>query len=107
MSSHSVRVAGDEYLGEHHIYRPHRAGLPPLGQETRHELGQLAGLDSPPTVGKVRAALERLRKLFRCYSAVRTVHGEIELQQARICIYREADLNRPTICIVHIYIPPY
>ena len=25
------RVA-DEYLGEHHVYRPHRAGLPPLGR---------------------------------------------------------------------------
>jgi teichoic acid transport system permease protein len=22
----------DEYLGEHHVYRPHRAGLPPLGR---------------------------------------------------------------------------
>ena len=48
---------------ERGLARAVAAGLPPLGQETRHELGQLAGLDSPPTVGKVRAALERLRKL--------------------------------------------
>jgi ABC-type polysaccharide/polyol phosphate export permease len=25
-----VTAAPDEYLGEHHVYRPHRAGLPPL-----------------------------------------------------------------------------
>lgn len=27
-----VTAAQDEYLGEHHVYRPHRAGLPPLGR---------------------------------------------------------------------------
>jgi teichoic acid transport system permease protein len=27
-----VTDAQDEYLGEHHVYRPHRAGLPPLGR---------------------------------------------------------------------------
>jgi hypothetical protein len=38
-------------------------GLPPLGQETRELLGGVKGVGSAPTVGKVRAALERLRKL--------------------------------------------
>jgi teichoic acid transport system permease protein len=28
----AVVQAEDEYLGEHHVYRPHRAGLPPLGR---------------------------------------------------------------------------
>jgi teichoic acid transport system permease protein len=27
-----VTAAQDDYLGEHHVYRPHRAGLPPLGR---------------------------------------------------------------------------
>lgn len=27
-----VTTAEDEYLGEHHVYRPHKAGLPPLGR---------------------------------------------------------------------------
>jgi teichoic acid transport system permease protein len=27
-----VTAAQDEYLGEHHVYRPHKAGLPPLGR---------------------------------------------------------------------------
>ena len=27
----AVAQAEDEYLGEHHVYRPHRAGLPPIG----------------------------------------------------------------------------
>jgi teichoic acid transport system permease protein len=30
-----VTAAEDEYLGEHHVYRPHRAGLPPLGPYLR------------------------------------------------------------------------
>jgi teichoic acid transport system permease protein len=30
-----VGQAQDEYLGEHHVYKPHRAGLPPLGQYVR------------------------------------------------------------------------
>jgi teichoic acid transport system permease protein len=30
-----VTAAEDEYLGEHHVYRPHRAGLPPLGRYLR------------------------------------------------------------------------
>jgi teichoic acid transport system permease protein len=30
-----VGQAQDEYLGEHHVYKPHRAGLPPLGQYMR------------------------------------------------------------------------
>jgi teichoic acid transport system permease protein len=30
-----VTAAQDDYLGEHHVYRPHRAGLPPLGQYVR------------------------------------------------------------------------
>lgn len=38
-------------------------GLAPLGQETRELLGRLPGVGTPPTVGKVRAAIERLRKL--------------------------------------------
>ncbi len=38
-------------------------GLAPLGQETRELLGRLPGVGTPPTVGKVRAAMERLRKL--------------------------------------------
>jgi uncharacterized protein len=38
-------------------------GLPPLGQETRELLGRAKGVGGPPTVGKVRAAIERLRKL--------------------------------------------
>lgn len=38
-------------------------GLAPLGQETRELLGRLPGVGTPPTVGKVRAALERLRRL--------------------------------------------
>lgn len=29
--STSSKPAGDEYLGEHHVYEPHRAGLPPIG----------------------------------------------------------------------------
>ncbi len=33
----AVAQAEDEYLGEHHVYRPHRAGLPPLGTYV-HEL---------------------------------------------------------------------
>jgi teichoic acid transport system permease protein len=33
----AVVQAEDEYLGEHHVYRPHRAGLPPLGTYV-HEL---------------------------------------------------------------------
>jgi uncharacterized protein len=36
---------------------------PPLGQETRERLGQVLGVSGVPTVGKVRSALERLRKL--------------------------------------------
>ncbi len=31
----AVGQAQDEYLGEHHVYKPHRAGLPPLGQYMR------------------------------------------------------------------------
>ena len=31
----AVAQAEDEYLGEHHVYRPHRAGLPPLGTYVR------------------------------------------------------------------------
>ncbi len=31
----AVGQAQDEYLGEHHVYKPHRAGLPPLGQYVR------------------------------------------------------------------------
>jgi teichoic acid transport system permease protein len=31
----AVAHAEDEYLGEHHVYRPHRAGLPPLGTYLR------------------------------------------------------------------------
>jgi teichoic acid transport system permease protein len=31
----AVLRAEDEYLGEHHVYRPHRAGLPPLGTYLR------------------------------------------------------------------------
>jgi len=31
----AVAHAEDEYLGEHHVYRPHRAGLPPLGTYVR------------------------------------------------------------------------
>lgn len=31
----AVVQAEDEYLGEHHVYRPHRAGLPPMGQYVR------------------------------------------------------------------------
>jgi teichoic acid transport system permease protein len=27
-----VTADQDEYLGEHHVYTPHRAGLPPLGR---------------------------------------------------------------------------
>ncbi|MBA3906575.1 MAG: ABC transporter permease [Pseudonocardiales bacterium] len=27
-----VTAAQDEYLGEHHVYKPHKAGLPPLGR---------------------------------------------------------------------------
>lgn len=38
-------------------------GLPPMGQETRELLGRLPGVGTPPTVGKVRAATDRLRKL--------------------------------------------
>lgn len=38
-------------------------GLAPLGQETRELLGRLPGVGTAPTVGKVRAATERLRKL--------------------------------------------
>lgn len=38
-------------------------GLAPLGQATRELLGRLPGVGTPPTVGKVRAATERLRKL--------------------------------------------
>jgi len=34
-----VVQAEDEYLGEHHVYQPHRAGLPPLGVYVR-ELGR-------------------------------------------------------------------
>jgi teichoic acid transport system permease protein len=30
-----VTVAQDEYLGEHHVYTPHKAGLPPLGKYLR------------------------------------------------------------------------
>ncbi len=35
----AVAQAEDEYLGEHHVYRPHRAGLPPIGTYV-HELGR-------------------------------------------------------------------
>ena len=35
----AVVQAEDEYLGEHHVYQPHRAGLPPLGVYVR-ELGR-------------------------------------------------------------------
>lgn len=38
-------------------------GLPPMGQDTRALLGRLPGVSAEPTVGKVRAALERLKKL--------------------------------------------
>jgi hypothetical protein len=38
-------------------------GKPPLGQESREAMGRFPGVGAPPTVGKVRAALERLRKL--------------------------------------------
>src|ERR671927_778272 len=31
----AVAQAEDEYLGEHHVYRPHRAGLPPIGTYVR------------------------------------------------------------------------
>jgi teichoic acid transport system permease protein len=31
----AVAQAEDQYLGEHHVYRPHRAGLPPLGTYVR------------------------------------------------------------------------
>jgi teichoic acid transport system permease protein len=31
----AVAQAEDEYLGEHHVYRPHRAGLPPIGTYLR------------------------------------------------------------------------
>ncbi|HEY6797247.1 MAG TPA: hypothetical protein VI248_21445 [Kineosporiaceae bacterium] len=31
MSSARTSAGGDEYLGEHHVYEPHRAGLPPVG----------------------------------------------------------------------------
>jgi teichoic acid transport system permease protein len=30
-----VTAAQDEYLGEHHVYTPHKAGLPPLGRYLR------------------------------------------------------------------------
>ena len=55
MSSHSVRVAGDEYLGEHHIYRPHRAGLPPLGSYVR-ELWRRRHFALEMTQSQMRAA---------------------------------------------------
>ena len=48
---------------ERGLARAVAAGLAPLGQETRQQLGQLPGVGAPPTVGKVRAALERLRRL--------------------------------------------
>jgi teichoic acid transport system permease protein len=31
----AVVQAEDDYLGEHHVYRPHRAGLPPIGTYLR------------------------------------------------------------------------
>lgn len=31
MTGQTKAAAGDEYLGEHHVYEPHRAGLPPIG----------------------------------------------------------------------------
>ncbi len=48
---------------ERGLARAVAAGLAPLGQDTRQQLGQLPGVEAAPTVGKVRAALERLRKL--------------------------------------------
>ncbi|WP_232351802.1 hypothetical protein [Inhella proteolytica] len=48
---------------ERGLARAVAAGQAPLGQATRQQLGQLPGVGAAPTVGKVRAALERLRKL--------------------------------------------
>ena len=47
----------DEYLGEHHVYEPHRAGLPPLVPYVR-ELWRRHGLIG---VTEVPAALRRDR----------------------------------------------
>jgi teichoic acid transport system permease protein len=38
----AVAQAEDEYLGEHHVYRPHRAGLPPIGTYVRELLRRRA-----------------------------------------------------------------